>query len=59
MKKLILISVSLVFCCFVAFPISLKDVFNELSKVPNIEITEREPPKTIVFDNKTYDTGWL
>ena len=59
MKKLILITVSLVFCCFGAFPISLKDVFNELSKVPNIEVTEKEPPETIVFDNKTFDTGWL
>ena len=59
MKKLILIIGSLVFCCFGAFPISLKDVFNELSKVPNIEVTEKEPPETIVFDNKTYDTGWL
>ena len=59
MKKLILISVSLVFCCFVAFPISLKDVFNELSKVPNIEITDKEPPETIVFDKETYTSGWL
>ena len=59
MKKLILITVSLVFCYFGAFPISLKDVFNELSKVPNIEITDKEPPETIVFDNKTYDKGWF
>ena len=59
MKKIILISVSLIFCCFGAFSNSLKDVFNELSKMPNIEITEKEPPETIVFDNKTYDTGWL
>ena len=39
--------------------ISLKDVFNELSKVPNIEISDKEPPETIVFDNKTYNTGWF
>ena len=59
MKKIILITVSLVFYCFNAFPISLKDVFNELSKVPNIEITDKEPPETIVFDKETYTLGWL
>ena len=59
MKKIILITVYLVFYCFNAFPISLKDVFNELSKVRNIEITKKEPPETIVFDKETYTTGWF
>lgn len=59
MKYLRVYLLIFLFAVFNANAISLKDVFNELSKVPNIEITKKEPPETIVFDNKTYDTGWF
>ena len=59
MKYLRVYLLVFLFAVFNANAISLKDVFNELSKVPNLEITDKEPPEAIVFDNKTYDTGWF
>ena len=59
MKYLRVYLLVFLFAVFNANAKSLKDVFNKLSKVPDMEITEKEPPETIVFDKESYTTGWL
>ena len=57
MKHLRIYLLVFLFAVLNANAIPLKEVFNELSKVPNIEITVKEPPETIVFDKETYNIG--
>ena len=56
MKKLFIISILLI-SSIVSNATDLKGIFSELSKVPNIVITEKEAPETVIFDNETYESG--